>query len=90
MDILDFGLTPWRKLARELGGTGIRVSPHAWALPLKTLYAAHLAACLSEADLVEGVRGQTLGVNADGCSVTKGALVLTGGPGFGVPPPQVS
>jgi D-galactarolactone cycloisomerase len=57
-------------------------SPHAWGRPLKTLYAAHLAAGLGNVDVVEGVPGTTDGVDLP--PVVDGVLTLTDRPGFGL------
>jgi L-alanine-DL-glutamate epimerase-like enolase superfamily enzyme len=90
MDVLDYGLTPWRRLATALEESGVRYSPHAWGLPLKTLYAAHLAAGLPGVMVVEAVRGETVGVDTSGYTVVEGALTVPDTPGFGLPPPALS
>jgi len=87
-DIVDHGLTRWRSLATSLAGSRLALSPHAWGMPLKTYYAAHLAAAVPEATIVEGVRGETVGVDTTGYRLVDGALELPDAPGFGMPPPM--
>lgn len=86
MDVMSFGLTAWRELVPQLP-TGVRASPHAWGRPLKTRYAAHLAAGLGGIDLVEGVPGTVAGVDASLLLPTDGVLHLDDRPGFGIPVP---
>jgi len=85
MDVLDYGLTPWRRLSAALEGSGVRPSPHAWGLPLKTLYAAQMAAGLPGIILVEAVRGETVGVDTTGYTLEDGLLTVPDAPGFGIP-----
>lgn len=87
MDIVDFGLTPWRQLSPALVASGIHSSPHAWGLPLKTLYAAQTGAGLPGVIIVEGVRGETLGVDTSGYFMVDGAISVPDTPGFGLPLP---
>lgn len=86
MDVVSFGLTSWRSVMpriAELGG--VRASPHAWGLPLKTLYAAQLAAGLGHVDTVEGVPGETIGVDTSGYLWKDGEITVPDRPGFGLP-----
>ncbi|GAB3918695.1 D-galactarolactone cycloisomerase [Microlunatus endophyticus] len=83
MDVVGFGLTPWRALAAKLGGSGIKISPHAWGLPIKTCYAGQMAVGLADVITVEGVRGQTDGVEG-GYAVVDGMLTVPDTPGFGL------
>ncbi len=87
MDVIDYGLTAWRRLSASLEGSGVRSSPHTWGLPLKTVYAAHLAAGLSDVIMVEGVRGETAGLDASAYEVVDGILTVPDAPGFGIPVP---
>jgi L-alanine-DL-glutamate epimerase-like enolase superfamily enzyme len=87
MDVVSFGLTPWRALARELDGSRVKLSPHAWGLPLKTSYAGQMAGGLSDVVTVEGVRGETVGVDTSGYRVEGGFLTVPTTPGFGIPVP---
>ena len=84
MDVVSFGLTAWRRLmpiATELGAT---TSPHAWGMPVKTLYAAQMAAGLGNVLTVEGVPGVTEGVDAGGYTLVDGLLTVPDAPGFGL------
>lgn len=87
MDVISYGLTSWRRLMPQLDGTGVVGSPHAWGRPLKTVYAAHLAAGLGNVEIVEGVPGGTLGV-VDAPAVVDGVLTLGDRPGFGLAVPD--
>jgi L-alanine-DL-glutamate epimerase-like enolase superfamily enzyme len=81
MDAVGYGLTAWRRLMPQLEA---EASPHAWGLPLKTLYAAHIAAGLGNVPIVEGVPGHTLGTDGDGYHLSDGHLILSDRPGFGL------
>lgn len=83
MDVVGFGLTPWRALAAQLGGSEIKISPHAWGLPIKTFYAGQMAVGLADVITVEGVRGETQGL-VGGYAVTEGFLSVPDTPGFGL------
>jgi L-alanine-DL-glutamate epimerase-like enolase superfamily enzyme len=87
MDVMSFGLTPWRALSRDLAGSGARISPHAWGLPLKTYYAGQMARGLADVLTVEGVRGETIGVDTSAYRVEDGFLTVPDTPGFGIPVP---
>lgn len=85
MDVLSYGFTPWRRLLRELEGGRVLASPHAWGLPVKTLYAAQLAAGAGGVLTVEGVPGETLGADTSAYRLEEGRLHLPEEPGFGIP-----
>jgi D-galactarolactone cycloisomerase len=84
MDAVGYGLTAWRRLMPQLTASSTEASPHAWGLPLKTLYAAHIAAGLGNVPIVEGVPGHTLGTDGDGYDLSDGYLTLSDRPGFGI------
>ena len=88
MDVMSYGLTRWRRLMPQLVDLGVHASPHAWGRPLKTLYAAQMAAGLGNIDIVEGVPGTTLGVDSSGYAFVDGRLSVPDRPGFGLPLPQ--
>ncbi|GAB2480111.1 hypothetical protein GCM10027063_22720 [Promicromonospora xylanilytica] len=88
MDVLSYGLTAWRRLMPDLAAAGVHGSPHAWGRPLKTRYAAHLAAGLGNVEIVEGVPGDVAGVDRRLLRPVDGVLRLDGSPGFGVPLPD--
>ncbi|MGI8868776.1 MAG: enolase C-terminal domain-like protein [Mycobacteriales bacterium] len=88
MDIGSFGLTAWRAAMPRLIEVGVSASPHAWGEPLKSLYAAQVAAGLGNVLTVEGVPGTAW---VDGQEVDRTAYRLAGGvltvptaPGFGI------
>ncbi len=85
MDVVSFGLTAWRSVMPRIAELGVRGSPHAWGLPLKTLYAAQFAAGLGHIDTVEGVPGETIGVDTSGYLWRDGELTVPDRPGFGLP-----
>ncbi|UFU03093.1 mandelate racemase [Ruania suaedae] len=84
MDVLSYGLTPWRRLMPLLAELGVAASPHAWGQPLKTAYAAQLAAGLGNVAVVEGVPGATTGVDAGAYRMESGRIVVPDLPGFGL------
>lgn len=88
MDIISHGLTRWRALMPRLREIGVHASPHAWGLPLKTLYAAQLAAGLGNIHTVEGVPGSTDGVDTTAYALHDGMLRVPDRPGFGIPLPE--
>ncbi len=86
MDIVGFGLTPWRRLMPELQQIGVQASPHAWGVPLKTLYAAHVASGLGNVVTVEGVPGTAATIDATAYRLENGRLYLPDLPGWGIKP----
>lgn len=89
MDVLSYGLTPWRKVLPRLAAAGVQASPHAWGKPLKTFYAAQLAAGLGRVEVVEGVPGVTEGVDTSAYHFADGLLTVPDRPGFGLPVPAM-
>lgn len=87
MDIVSFGLTPWRQLMPTLREIGVQASPHTWGVPIKSLYAAQLAAGLGNVVTVESVFGSTVGVDTSGYRLDEGTLHLPNRPGFGLEAP---
>ncbi|HZX04505.1 enolase C-terminal domain-like protein [Kribbella sp.] len=75
MDVIGHGLTAWRHTMPLLKA---EASPHAWGLPLKTLYAAHLSAGLGNTPIIEGVPGP------NAYTLEDGHVLLTEEPGFGL------
>jgi len=88
MDVISFGVTRWRQTMPAVREAGVIASPHAWGRPLKTLYAAQLAAGLGSVEVVEGVPGVTVGVDASGYAFADGRLTVPDRPGFGLPVPD--
>lgn len=83
-DVMDYGITPWRRLMPRLVELGVKASPRAWGSPLKTFYASQLAAGLGNIPTVEGVPGETDGVDTSGYRLADGLLDLPASPGFGL------
>ncbi|QDP97522.1 mandelate racemase [Microlunatus elymi] len=84
MDVMSFGISRWRRTMAELIKHGVVGSPHAWGRPLKTVYAAHLAAGLGNIPVVEGVPGSTERVDLGSHVFADGILTLSDRPGFGL------
>lgn len=84
MDVVTFGLTAWRRLMPALRERGIAASPHAWGMPLKSLYAAQMSAGLGNVLTVEGVPGTTEGVDAKDYTFSEGLLSVPHAPGAGI------
>ncbi|HEY9290421.1 MAG TPA: enolase C-terminal domain-like protein [Microlunatus sp.] len=84
MDVMSFGLTRWRRTMGELIKLDVQASPHAWGRPLKTVYAAHLAAGLGNVPVVEGIPGTTDRVDLGGHQFADGRLIISERPGFGL------
>ena len=87
MDIVSFGLTSWRRLMPSVKETGAQASPHAWGLPLKSLYAAQLAAGLGNIPIIEAVPGSALTVDTSRYAIREGRITVPDLPGFGIPVP---
>jgi D-galactarolactone cycloisomerase len=85
MDVVSYGFSAWRRLMPTLREIGVRASPHAWGQPLKTLYAAQLAAGVGNVVTVEGVPGSTDELDASGYALVEGVLNVPDQPGFGIP-----
>ncbi|GAB3839422.1 mandelate racemase/muconate lactonizing enzyme family protein [Kribbella italica] len=81
MDVVSFGLTSWREVMPRVS---CQASPHAWGVPLKTLYAAQMAAGLGNVPTVEGVPGTTDGVDTSAYEWKDGNLTVPDRPGFGL------
>lgn len=84
MDVVSYGLTAWRRIMPTLTDLGVASSPHAWGMPLKTLYAAQMAAGLGNVLTVEGVPGTTDGADASAYELLDGVVRVPDAPGFGV------
>lgn len=83
-NIVDYGLTAWRRIMPLLRQLGVLASPHAWGSPINTLYAAQLARGLGNVIAVEGIPGQVAGVDLSGYVLSEGELTVPDEPGFGM------
>lgn len=84
MDVLSYSLTAWRGIIRHLDELGVAASPHAWGQPVKTLYAAQMAAGLGNIAVVEGVPGTTRGVDVSAYALDDGTITVPDLPGTGL------
>lgn len=84
MDVIGYGLTAWRRVMPRLVAASTKASPHAWGLPIKTLYASHIAVGLGNVDIVEGVPGNTVGTDSNGYELREGWITPSDRPGFGL------
>jgi len=83
MDIQSVGLTNWRELLPKVAETPGVLSPAAWGNPIKTVYAAHMAAVSDRAHSIEGVPGQAEGTDPVQLPLLHGEFLLPERPGFG-------
>lgn len=84
-DVCEYGFTKWRKLLKEIVPKGYLSSPHAWGQVLKMHYCAHLAAAYPQhIPYVEGVLGETEGVDYCGYELRGGVMHVPDRPGFGM------
>lgn len=90
MDIMQIGLTAWRQVMPRLLEIGVQASPHAWGDPLKTFYAAQVAAGLGNVVTVEGVPGTVDGIDFSAYRFVDGVLTVPDLPGWGIAPPTGS
>ncbi|WP_420110676.1 enolase C-terminal domain-like protein, partial [Pseudactinotalea sp.] len=90
MDVVSYGLTAWRRIMPTLASLDVAASPHAWGMPLKSLYAAQMAAGLGNVLTVEGVPGGTDGIDTAGYRFSDGVITVPDSPGFALPVPTTS
>lgn len=83
-DVTHLGFSPWVDLLPRLIERGIQAGPHTWGLTIKSCYAAHLAAGLGGVAWVEGVPGQTDGVDSPAWAIAGGTITPPDAPGFGL------
>ncbi len=84
MDVVGLGFTAWRRLMPALIERNVLAAPHTWGDPLKTRYAAHLAAGLGNVLTLEGVPGENASVDWSGYRLEEGLLHIPAAPGFGM------
>ncbi len=83
-NIVDYGLTAWRRIMPQLRQLGVQASPHTWGCPVNTMYAAQVASGLGNVIAVEGIPGCTSGVDMSGYVLSDGVLSVSDDPGFGM------
>jgi D-galactarolactone cycloisomerase len=84
MDVVGLGFTRWRAWMPRLGEANTYASPHTWGDPLKTLYAAQIAAGLGNVPTVEGIPAKSRDVDWSSYHLQDGRLHVPDAPGFGV------
>lgn len=84
MDIVGLGFTAWRNWMPKVVEAKAWASPHTWGDPLKTHYAAQLAAGAGNVLTVEGVPAETCEVDWNGYRLQSGSLRVPDAPGFGM------
>jgi L-alanine-DL-glutamate epimerase-like enolase superfamily enzyme len=84
MDVIYYGVTPWREAMPTFAAIGIGASPHTWGTPLSTYYVAHLAAGLGNVEVVEAMPAIVRGVDAGAYHFSDGVLRVPDAPGFGL------
>jgi L-alanine-DL-glutamate epimerase-like enolase superfamily enzyme len=83
-DIVNYSMTPWRKIMPSLIRSSTLASPHAWGSLLKTHYAAHLAAGLGNVCTLEGVTCLSDEIDFGDYETKDGKLHVSEKPGFGM------
>jgi len=83
-NIVDYGLTAWRRIMPMLRQFDVRASPHTWGCPINTMYAAQVARGLGNVIAVEGIPGCTIGVDLSRYVLSEGLLSVPDDPGFGM------
>lgn len=83
-NIVDYGLTAWRRIMPLLRQLDVRASPHAWGSPINTMYGAQVASGLGNLISVEGIPGWTSGVDTSGYVLSDGTLKVPDEPAFGM------
>lgn len=83
-DIVNYSMTPWRKIMPSLIRSSTLASPHAWGSLLKTHYAAHLAAGLGNVCTLEGVTCISDEIDFGDYKIQDGKLHVSEKPGFGM------
>jgi len=84
LDIEGYGFTRWRALAPRAAEAGLRFSPHAFDLGLKTHYGAQFLAGVGRATPLEGVIDDTEGVDDGAYKLDEGLLHVPERSGFGM------
>lgn len=83
-DLIGLGFTKWRKLNPDLKKKGILSSPHCFGDLLKSYYTSHLIAAQGNAPTIEGVTCTSNEVDFGDYKISRGKIVPSPAPGFGM------
>ncbi len=85
IDLGIVGFTRWRRVMPDLEKAGVLASPHTWCWCIRPRYATQLAAGVGNVVIVEGIPGETSGLDYSNYKMADGNMVLPDLPGFGIP-----
>jgi len=85
IDLGIVGFTRWRTVMPELVAAGVPASPHTWAWCVRPRYASHLAAGSGNVVIVEGIPGESSGLDYSNYTMVDGSMVVPDLPGWGIP-----
>ncbi|MBI3973323.1 MAG: mandelate racemase [Chloroflexi bacterium] len=85
LDLGIVGFTRWRHIMPELAAAGIKASPHTWAWCVRPRLVAQLAAGVGNVVMIEGIPGDTAGLDYRSYPLVDGRLRVPDTPGFGLP-----
>ena len=85
IDLGVVGFTRWRRIMPELVEAGVPASPHTWAWCVRPRYASHLAAGCGNVVIVEGIPGESSGLDYSNYTMVDGRMVVPDLPGWGIP-----
>lgn len=84
-DLGIIGYTRWRRLMPELQAAGIVTAPHTWVWCFRPRYVAQLSAGMGNVLIIEGIPGESAGVDYSGYPIIDGRMQVPDTPGFGLP-----
>jgi len=85
LDLGVMGFTRWRRMMPELEAAGVPASPHTWAWCIRPRYVTQLAAGCGNVVIVEGIPGESSGLDYSGYTMADGNMVVPDLPGWGIP-----
>ena len=85
IDLGIVGFTRWRKVMPELVAAGVPASPHTWAWCVRPRYVTQLAAGCGNVIIVEGIPGESSGLDYSNYKMVDGNMVVPNLPGWGIP-----
>ena len=85
IDLGIVGFSRWRRVMPDLEKAGVLASPHTWCWCVRPRYAAQLAAGVGNVVIVEGIPGETSGLDYSNYEMADGNMVVPDLPGFGIP-----